>query len=155
MTPTKHAVRKRRLTELSVRKLKAESTAYQVWDSLQRGLCVRVQPSGVTGWYVVYSRHGMVRWLYLGDARTIGLADARTMAAETMLAVAKGKDPAAERKAERSKGTFQELAEQYVDEFAKHTTRAGGRRRHWCGSMRCRAGPSCRRVRSRAATSSR
>jgi hypothetical protein len=36
----------------------------------------------------------------LGSANAIGLADARTLAAEAMLAVARGKDPAAEKKAE-------------------------------------------------------
>ena len=36
-----------------------------------------------------------------------------------MFAVAEGKDPAAERKAERSKGTFEELAARYVEQHAK------------------------------------
>ena len=119
MSKKRTVIRKCRLTELAVKKAHPEAAAYAIWDTLQRGLCLRIQPSGSRAWYCVYSRQGRPRWLYLGDARTIGLADARTMAAETMLQVAKGKDPAAERKAERSQGTFQELAEQYVDEFAK------------------------------------
>jgi integrase len=41
-----------------------------------------------------------------------------------MFAVAEGKDPAAERKAERSKGTFEELATQYVQQHAKHRNRS-------------------------------
>jgi integrase len=49
----------------------------------------------------------------------IGLGDARTMATEAMLAVARGGDPAAEKKAERSAGTFAELAERYVEQYAK------------------------------------
>ena len=36
-----------------------------------------------------------------------------------MLAVARGKDPAAEKRAERSRGTFEELAGRYVEEWAK------------------------------------
>jgi integrase len=41
------------------------------------------------------------------------------MAAEVMLAVAKGGDPAAEKKAERSTGTFADLAQHYVEQHAK------------------------------------
>jgi integrase len=58
-------------------------------------------------------------WLHLGDARLIGLADARRLAARIMLDVAEGKDPATERKAERLAGTFADLAEQYVELHAK------------------------------------
>jgi integrase len=110
---------KRRLTELSVRKLPPAAATYLVWDTHQRGLAIRVQPTGRKAWYVVYSRRGRPRWLHLGNAGVIGLADARQMAAEAMLAVAKGKDPAAEKRAERGAGTFAELAGRYVEHFAK------------------------------------
>jgi integrase len=122
MTPhrrLKRAALKRRLTELSVRKLKPKTTTYLIWDTLQRGLAVRVQPTGTCAWKVIYSRHGRPRWLHLGDAGAIGLADARTLAAEAMLAVAKGHDPAAEKRAERGAGTFAELADRYVEVYAK------------------------------------
>jgi integrase len=122
--PTRHAARKQRLTELSVRKFKPRPAAYMVWDTLQRGLCIRIQASGNKSWYVVYSRHGRPRWLRLGDANAIGLADARTLAAEAMLEVARGKDPAAERKAERGAGTFAELAERYVEVWAKRRNKS-------------------------------
>jgi integrase len=115
----KRPARKRRLTELAVRKLKPEPAAYLVWDTLQRGLAVRVQPSGTRAWMVIYSRQGRPRWLHIGDANAIGLGDARTLAAEAMLAVARGKDPAAEKRAERGAGTFAELAERYVETYAK------------------------------------
>jgi integrase len=119
MVPPKQPARKRRLTELAVRKLQPEAAAFVVWDIHQRGLAIRVQPTGARSWYAVYSRHGRSRWLRLGDAGAIGLADARTLAAKTMLAVAMGHDPAAEKRAERGAGTFAELAEKYVDQHAK------------------------------------
>jgi hypothetical protein len=72
-------------------------------------------PAVPRAWKVIYSRHGRPRWLHLGDAGAIGLADARTLAAEAMLAVAKGKDPAAEKRAERGAGTFAELAGKYLE----------------------------------------
>jgi integrase len=111
--------RRCKLTELGVRKLKPEPAAYVVWDSYQRGLAIRMQPTGRAAWKVIYHHHGRPRWLHLGDATAIGLADARTMAAEAMLEVARGKDPAAERKAERGAGTFTDLATRYVEQHAK------------------------------------
>jgi integrase len=115
----KRPAHKRRFTELFVRRLKPKAAAYVVWDLHQRGLAIRVQPTGAKAWKVIYSRHGRPRWLHIGDANAIGLADARTLAAEAMLAVARGQDPAAEKKAERGAGTFAELAAKYVEEHAK------------------------------------
>jgi integrase len=118
---TKHAVR---LTELGVRKARPGKAAYLVWDTHQRGLALRVQPTGSKSFVAVYSRHGRPRWLHLGKADAIALSDARTMAAEAMLAVAKGGDPAAEKKAERGAGTFADLASKYVEQYAKKHNRS-------------------------------
>jgi integrase len=115
----RRAKRAVRLTELGVRKARPDKAAYLIWDTQQRGLALRVQPSGSRSWVTVYSRHGRPRWLHLGKADAIALSDARTMAAEAMLAVAKGGDPAAEKKAERGAGTFAELHERYLEGYAK------------------------------------
>jgi integrase len=120
----KRAADKRRIAELTVRKAKPKTAAYLIWDTKQGGLALQVQPTGAKSWKVIYSRHGRPRWLHLGKADAIGLADARTMAAEAMLAVAKGKDPAAEKKAERGAGTFAELASKYVEQHAKKHNRS-------------------------------
>lgn len=119
MARGKKPIHKLRLTELTVRKAKPQAKAFQIWDSLQRGLGLRVQPTGAKSWVTVYSHHGRSRWLTHGSADAIGLADARLMAAEAVLAVAKGKDPATEKRAERNRGTFAELADQYVEQYAK------------------------------------
>ncbi len=115
MPRPKHPARKRRLTELSVRKIKPASAPYLIWDSLQRGLAIRVQPTGARAWKVIYSRHGRPRWYHIGDAGAVGLADARRITARVMLEVIEGKDPAAERKAERGSGTFAELHAKYLE----------------------------------------
>jgi Arm DNA-binding domain len=73
---------------------------------------------------VIYSRHGRPRWLNLGSSDVVPLADARTMAAEALLAVAKGRDPAAEKKAERGAGTFADLHARYLEEHAKRVNRS-------------------------------
>jgi integrase len=124
MPRLKRPALKRRLTELGIRKLKPKAAPYLIWDALQHHLAIRVTPSGARAWKCVYSFHGRPRWLHLGDAGAIGLADARTLAAEAMLAVARGQDPAAERKAQRSAGTFSELASRYVEEHAKKANRS-------------------------------
>jgi integrase len=107
---------RRNLTELFVRRVSTDTTPINVWDSKERGLVLRVHPTGRRAFKVVYSRRGRPRWYHLGD---VGLADARRMAARIKLAVAEGKDPAADRKAERGAGTFADLAERYVEEYAK------------------------------------
>jgi len=110
-----HDARKRRLTELTVRKAKPEPAAYNIWDEQQRGLVLRVQPTGHAAFKFVYTCRGRVRWLHIGAADAVGLADARKVAAEAMLAVIRGGDPAADRQAQRSAGTFEELAGQYLE----------------------------------------
>jgi integrase len=119
MSPTKREPRRVKLTELAVLKAQPQAAAYVIWDTLQRGLALRVQPTGRKSWYCVYSRRNRVRWLHLGDANAIGLADARILAAKAALAVAMGGDPAADKKAERGAGTFAELHTRYLEEHAK------------------------------------
>jgi integrase len=120
MTPA----RKLKLSEFVVKRQHPEAKPYQIWDSQQHGLVLRVQPTGARSWYCVYTRHGRSRWLRLGDVNAIALADARVLAAKTMLLVAEGKDPAADKKAERSAGTFAELASKYVDEYSKKNNKS-------------------------------
>jgi len=110
---------KRKLTPLFVQKLKPQPRAYLAWDTLQRGLALRVEPTGYKAWKVIYRHHNRPRWYHLGAADAVGLADARKLAAELMLDVIKGKDPAAERKAQRGAGTFAEMAARYIEEYAK------------------------------------
>ena len=108
------APRRRKLTELLVRRLRPEANTFNVWDQKQGGLVLRIHATGARAWKVVYRHAGRPRWYHIGDARAIGLADARKMAARIMLKAADGKDPAAERKAERGAGTFAELAQRYL-----------------------------------------
>ena len=110
------AAHRRNLTELLVRRLRPELTAFNVWDIKERGLVLRVQPSGHRAFKFVYSHRSSARWYHIG---AIHLADARRIAAKLRLAVAEGKDPLAERKAQRASGTFKELADLYLEQHAK------------------------------------
>ena len=115
---------RRNLSELFVRNLKSQEGAFCVWDSRQRGLALMVQPTGHKAWKCVYSRNGAPRWLHIGDASAIGLADARRLVARAMLEAAEGKDPVADRKAQRTQGTFAELAARYVETYAKRKNKS-------------------------------
>jgi Arm DNA-binding domain len=112
------APNKRKLTPLAIAKLRPATRAFLVWDVLQRGLVLQVQPTGYRSFKVIYRFHNRPRWYHIGAADAIALSDARRVAAEVMLDVIRGKDPAAERRAVRG-NSFAELAERYVEEHAK------------------------------------
>lgn len=102
-----------------------------------------VHPTGRKSWKAVYSRGGRPRWYHIGtDA--IGLAAARELAMGVAYKAAEGHDPVAERRAERSAGTFAELAAQYLDEHAGKINKSF-RRRGRSGPTSCPGGPSSRR----------
>jgi integrase len=109
---------KRKLSELTVTKSRPTARAYLVWDTLQRGLALQVQPTGHRSYKLIYRFGGRPRWLHIGAADAIGLADARKKAAELMLEVLNGRDPAAERHT-RQTTTFAVLANRYVNEYAR------------------------------------
>src|SRR5215469_16326711 len=110
---------KQKLMPPTVNKLRPTNQAYLVWDTYQRGLALQIQPTGYRSYKLIYRFHGRPRWYHIGAADAIGLAEARKLAAELMLEVIRGKDPAAEKRAERGAGTFAELALKYVDQHAK------------------------------------
>ncbi len=118
------AARRRKLTEFYVKRARPERTAFNAWDAKQPGLVLRVQPSGHRSWRVFYRHHGQPRWYHVGNAASIAISDARRIAARIALAVAEGKDPEAERRAERSSGTFADLAANYVDRHAKRKNKS-------------------------------
>jgi hypothetical protein len=46
MIPARAQPNKRKLTPLLVQRLRPQARAYLVWDTVQRGLALRVEPSG-------------------------------------------------------------------------------------------------------------
>jgi integrase len=90
------------------------------WDTLQRGLALRVEPSGHRAWKCVYTiRRRGARWYSIGAARAISLADARKLASKIMYQVAEGGDPHADRLALRGRGSFEQVAKRYLEEHAR------------------------------------
>src|SRR6516225_12322126 len=111
---------RRRLSEGLAKTVRGDSTRVVVyWDTLQRGLALRVQPSGHRAYKCVYTIRGRgAHWYHMGDARAITLADARKLASKIMYQVAEGGDPHADRLALRGRGSFEQVAKRYVEEHA-------------------------------------
>jgi integrase len=106
---------------LFIRKVKPEPVAFSVWDAKEPGLVLKVNPTGRKNFKVVYSARRRAWWYHVG---WVGLSDARKIAQQVRLDVAHGKHPVAERRAERSAGTFAELHERYLNEHAKKRNRS-------------------------------
>src|SRR5262245_26349706 len=85
-------------------------------DAKQVGLLLRTRPSGHKCWYFRYSLHNRVRWYRIGQ---VTRTEARKIAAKLRFEVAQDRDPQAERLAQRNAGTFGELYERYLEEWAK------------------------------------
>jgi integrase len=110
---------KQKLTSLTVTKLRPTAKPYLIWDTVQRGLALLIQPSGHRSFKLIYRHHNRQRWFTIGAADAVSLADARKLAAELMLRVIKGEDPAADKRAARGTGTFADLASRYLEQHAK------------------------------------
>jgi integrase len=120
----KRAIHKRKLHALDGHKLKPQASKYRVWDTFQHGLVLQVQSTGYRAYKLVYRYRGRPRWLTIGRANAISLADARKIAAELMLQVLNGKDPAAERRASRHLTAFSKVHSRYLEEYAKRENKS-------------------------------
>jgi integrase len=95
------------------------------FDDLTPGLSLRVTANDVRTWTVFYrDKNGRQKRLTLGRFPTVSLADARELAREAQLKVAKGGDPVVEKRAARDVLTFGELAKRYIEDHAKPNKRS-------------------------------
>jgi hypothetical protein len=70
---------KRLLNDLFLKTLQPQERAFMVWDIKQRGLAVRMEPTGRAAWKCVYQFGGRPRWYHIGSVDAIGLAAARKL----------------------------------------------------------------------------
>src|SRR5215469_13837649 len=96
---------RKNLTDARIRALEPDPTKrYERYDArVPPPLCVTVQSSGRKAFYLVYSFRGATRWYWLGPAGPGGIDvnEARMRAKLVIALVAAGRDPHAERIAER------------------------------------------------------
>jgi len=114
------APNKRKLSDAfvaTVEPRQERSTAY--WDTIVHGLVLLVQASGHRAYKYVYTVRGRgPRWYHLGNARGLSVIDARKLASKILYQVAEGADPHADRLALRGRGSFDDVAARYVNEYA-------------------------------------
>src|SRR5262245_55491614 len=86
-----------------------------VWDSAIRGFAVRVWASGKMVYILKYRTRAeqRTRWLTIGVVGSLTLDEARDEATKALGAVAKGEDPAGERRAARKAETVSQLVDLY------------------------------------------
>jgi integrase len=104
-----------------VESLKPSTAAQEdYYDTKILGLGLRVSSKGTKTWFVRYRAGERRERLTIGRFPAISLAEAREKAAEVVLRVQRGDDPASEKKADERALTFDELAQDYL---ARHATK--------------------------------
>ncbi len=105
-----------KLTKRIVDDLVAERELW-VWDDELPGLALRVKPSGVKSYIVQYrNAQRRPRKITLGRHGVLTPEEARRMARQTLAAIARGEDPAEDRRLKRQAITVADLCERYLAE---------------------------------------
>ncbi len=104
------------LTDFQVKKLVPKSRRYEVFDG-NRGLYIRVLPSGVKTWMYRYSFDGLRRRMSFGQYPGISLAQARGKYSEALQNLQNGVDPGAKQREARAKRKAAPIVQELLDEF--------------------------------------
>jgi hypothetical protein len=96
----------------------------EYFDTEVPSLALRVTASGSKTWTVLYQHCARLRRMTLGTTSILTLAKARERARDVLYAARKGADPATEKQAGRNADTFGELADLYLEKWAKPRKRS-------------------------------
>ncbi len=108
-------------TEKRIEKLPLPSAGAQVYyrDAKTRGFAVAVYPSGAKTFYLYRKVEGRPERVLIGKWPDLPVEEARKKADEMNGQIAKGENPAEERRQTRLEGTFGNLWERYLELHAK------------------------------------
>jgi integrase len=112
-------------TDRSLKAIKPPPKPQQVdyFDDTLPGFGLRVSYQGRKSWIVLYRCNGTKGRLTLGRFDVLPLVEAREQAREALKAAGRGHDPAHVRKRDREAPTFSQLADRYIEEYAKPNKR--------------------------------
>lgn len=124
------------LTDLKVRKAKAEAKPYKIYDSL--GLFLLVKPNGSKLWRQKYKSQGKERLLTHGSYPDVSLREAREKRDAVRAQMADGVDPAVQRKLDQieaetmARTTFLLIAEEFLEQSReRELAEATMRKKEW------------------------
>jgi integrase len=135
------------LTDKEIQNARPRAKLYRLSDG--RGLHLEVSPAGGKLWRLRYRHGGKEKMLALGRYPEVRGPDARKKAGEARQAIHEGRDPSAERKAQKERariagdGTFEAVARVWMDKVGpalaettrtKHKTFLEGDVLPWIGS---------------------
>ncbi|MBK9239389.1 MAG: tyrosine-type recombinase/integrase [Acidobacteria bacterium] len=112
------------LTARLVASIKPSKARTEYFDSAMPGLALRVTPTGAKSWTVLYRHRGRLRRLTLGSESVVTLAAARDRARDELHGVTKGADPATVKQDGRKAETIADLADTYIERWAKPRKRS-------------------------------
>ncbi len=117
-----------KLTDRTIKALKPTTERYEVWEDGRTGLGVRISPAGRKSWIYMYRFDGKPRRMTLGTYPAVGLASAHVKHAQAKETRENGSDPGAlhveKRRAERNAETVQNLADEYLEKWARPRKRS-------------------------------
>ena len=115
-----------KFTDKKIQNLKPKTQRYEEWEG--NGFGVRVTPRGTRSFVCLFRFEGKPRRLTLGTYPGMTLADAHRAHAEAIKKLEQGIDPGAvtvaDRKEERKAPTVANLAEEYLEKWAKPRKRS-------------------------------
>jgi integrase len=113
------------LTARTVESIKpTQGKRVEYFDTQIPGLALRVTPTGSKSWTVLYRHRSRLRRLTLGKASVLSLADARDRARDFLHDATKGADPATAKQDGRKAQTIGDLADLYIQKWAKPRKRS-------------------------------
>ncbi len=137
METTINGLQKCKLTKTAVDNAPVIDRRYHLYDTEIPGFSVKIEPSGSKIYVLDYrfgagGRSAPKRRIKIGKHSPLTVEQARTKAKEYYAQVALGDDPSDERKAERGKNLFKNVAQRYLDEYIVHHNKPSTvKGKHW------------------------
>ena len=112
------------LTDRFIASVKPKKSRIEYVDKKVPGLALRVTERGAKSWTVRYRHRGRMRRMTLGTLKAIPLAKARDRVRDLLHDASKGSDPATEKQLGKTAETIAELADLYIEKWAKPRKRS-------------------------------